>query len=169
MLLVVSLLLSCLRLYLLALVSLLLSPLVSDAGPGPLPKLPWAASGPPGGPGRLPGSLLAALGPLLGGLRLHLEPLGSLLGGHWRCWRAQSAFYEKVLLARAGCMEMVVLEGCWRLLGRCLVVLGGSWRLLGRSGVALGSCWLDQPVSLTICRMQVWQLDFGTRGGGRKS
>ena len=96
---------------------------------------------------------------------MHLEPLGSLLGGHWRCWRAQSAFYEKVLLARAGCMKMVVLEGCWRLLGRCLVVLGGSWRLLGRSGVALGSCWLDQPVSLAICRVLVWQPANVPRGG----
>ena len=112
---------------------------------------------------------MAALGPLLSGLRVHLEPLGSLLGGHWRCWRAQSAFYEKVLLARAGCMEMVVLEGCWRLLGRCLVVLGGSWRLLGRSGVALGSCWLDLPVSVAICRRLVWQPVSYARGEGRNS
>ena len=101
MVLVVSLLLSCLRLYLLALVSLLLSPLVSDAGPGPLPKLPWAASGPllvpPGGPGlEPPGPILAAPGASLGyswaALGYSWAALARLLGrAKWLLWASWAA------------------------------------------------------------------------------
>ena len=149
-----SLLLSCLRLYLLALVSLLLSPLVSYAGPGPLPNLPWAASGPlldpPRNPGRWPAPRLlpASLGP-------SWRPLGPSLGALGRLWAAKSQFprnhVKTLVFAAPGALPRPpgaswahiggpwASLGCsWAALGRLLAVLSGSYGLLGPLWAALG-------------------------------
>jgi len=101
-------------------------------GLGPLLGRSWVALG----------SLWGALGPLLAGLRGLLSPLGSLLAGHWLCRQAQDAFYEKVLLARAGARKWWsrgVLGSSWVAVWWSWVALGGSWVALGSLLGAVGS------------------------------
>ena len=88
---------------------------------GPLLGRTWVALG----------SLLAALGPLLGGLRVHLEPLGSLLGGHWRCWKPKVHFMKK-----CAWLEREQQNGD---LGGLLAALGSLFGGLGWLLAALGS------------------------------
>ena len=174
MVLVVSLLLSCLRLYLLALVSLLLSPLVSDAGPGPLPKLPWAASGPLlgplGGPGRLPAAFLAALGPLLArpwaapGLSWAvLAASWASFGGSWAALGRDKPISTKPCNKQCFCMVLgppgAALASPGPLLGAPGSLLRPSWRSLGASWVLLGrSCGLLGPswAALAPPRCRSW-------------
>ena len=149
---------SCLRLYLLALASLLLCPLVSYAGP-PL-GLFWASPGP-------------LLGPIFGPPEGHFEAPGGSWGskallGLFRAAPGQPLGRSSGTLGAPWGHSWRLLGLSWPALGPLLASLGPSWRLLGPPLGRLGrlltaeSEFSRNPVKTVVF---AWFLhDFGPLG-----